>query len=476
MNLDNTVQLLKQSLRWRHNFPNDQPTKDPIFLFVYKKDPKETEDDIMEAPQMLDWMAMHCVVPIFSYLIVTTHDSLTSDDILKKFGSRNSNTSRYAGITVHNNPEELTADCKNSPKFHSKPLGESTLQANDHNPANKSDDASCKEGLDEASVRNDLQLLSDSEEDTFLNEPYSDVNQARINIIYDYSEGGDEVSVKTYTSPNEEQSITNGENMRETVGAKRWCNTTKRRYKNEEMHKELLTVLTSAIQDENGWKNVVVLADNPEFFDMITANQAVKIIKQLTLLKHAVCLALEQPEKSWNNIFEETAKHYCYENMSPITVKRTFNQFRRHKFKLPHPNSLEVDSMEKHWKEKADHFLETYPDLKQLFLSFSRENLRRFSVDIMHHFVNDKLMPKLKNEICCTLREKEGFQSETEEDFKINAIIKRQFGFCNASISRTTVYTWIRKLDFKYSARKKQISMIDMKIRRNIVKSISRKG
>jgi hypothetical protein len=110
--------------------------------------------------------------------------------------------------------------------------------------------------------------------------------------------------------------------------------------------------------------------------------------------------------------------------MSPRTLRRTFDSFKKHKFKLPHPNSREVDSMSKK-RKKNDHFLETYPDLKLKFLAFSRENLRRFSVDMMHYFVNSELMPMLKNELYSALREVEGIAlSKEDEENRINALIK----------------------------------------------------
>ncbi len=101
----------------------------------------------------------------------------------------------------------------------------------------------------------------------------------------------------------------------------------------------------------------MVLADNPEFFDIITADQAVKIIKQLTLLRHAVCLALEQPEKSWNNILEETAKHHCYEKLSPRTLKRTFQQFKNTNSNFLIPIALKLTAWEKAEEKKQIIFL-----------------------------------------------------------------------------------------------------------------------
>jgi hypothetical protein len=45
-------------------------------------------------------------------------------------------------------------------------------------------------------------------------------------------------------------------------------------FRNCEMHKEAIDILATALQKEEGWKSAVVLADVPEFLEMITVNQA----------------------------------------------------------------------------------------------------------------------------------------------------------------------------------------------------------
>jgi hypothetical protein len=75
----------------------------------------------------------------------------------------------------------------------------------------------------------------------------------------------------------------------------------------------------------------------------------------------------------------------------------------------------------------------------------------------MHHFANTELMSDLKKEISCAIRAKESEpESEEEERKKVNEWIRKQYGFQNGAISRSTVYSWIRMLEFNYSLRKKQ--------------------
>jgi hypothetical protein len=71
------------------------------------------------------------------------------------------------------------------------------------------------------------------------------------------------------------------------------------------MHAEAVNILTKALQKEKGWINVVVLAEEPNFFNLITVNQAVKIQRKLNLLKHAVCLAYDKPERKLVGILDD---------------------------------------------------------------------------------------------------------------------------------------------------------------------------
>jgi hypothetical protein len=199
-------------------------------------------------------------------------------------------------------------------------------------------------------------------------------------------------------------------------------------FKNIEEHKKATCILTAALKKEEGWKHVVVLVDIPAFEKMITVDQAVKLYKQLLLLKHAITYAMEHPEVSWKGTLIKTATLYDFDGLrSARSLERTFAAFKKHSLKLPHPNICEVDSMKKTlWNTTSNHFLEIYPNLKQKFLSYSRENLRRFSVDLMHHFVNYELLPQVKNEIRFTLREKKNEiqNNEVREDDEEEKIIK----------------------------------------------------
>jgi hypothetical protein len=134
------------------------------------------------------------------------------------------------------------------------------------------------------------------------------------------------------------------------------------------------------LQKEKGWVNVVVLADVPEFFSMITVHQVVKIQRKLTLLKHAIISAFENPNKTWETVFEETANHFNYENLSKWRLGKVFAQFndKSHRFKLPHPDSRNVNSKEGKLKKKIDHFILTNQHWGTIFpilLLFSPYNI-----------------------------------------------------------------------------------------------------
>jgi len=108
---------------------------------------------------------------------------------------------------------------------------------------------------------------------------------------------------------------------------------------------------------------------------------------------------------------------------------------------LPHPNSLKVDSQGKVVRSKEIFFLDIYPDLKLVFQAYARENIRRISVDLMHLYTNDTIIPLLKDEILAGIENNASATSESEDsiDETINKIIQKQHGFRKCIVCRETV-------------------------------------
>jgi hypothetical protein len=82
------------------------------------------------------------------------------------------------------------------------------------------------------------------------------------------------------------------------------------------------------------------------------------------------------------------------------------------------------------------------PHVKQLFISFAKENIKGLSGEMMHEYFHDNIIPSLIND------EKD----ETGEVITKNDLLK-QYGLTKLSLD--TIYNWMAVFGFKYSPVKK---------------------
>ena len=474
----NLRHLLKQSLYWRNTLPDDDSKKDPLLRFINDQTAnglplcviERIEIAMGEDLKLSALFTTECITALIIYLLAGKHKNLDLQKILHENMDGNHDGDNPTEVLL-NSSQGTSNQCENNMEALGRSFEELSLEAQHFRPVQmpyvrteygiwEDEMNNLRASFEELTTNVIAQIqppISYSEKEAafkslaVITEDTDSLNRSSSGIDNSQSNGTD-ASIST-------QEAEASQNIISVIQKKRGGNTTQRCFKNRETHIEAINILTKALQKEKGWVNAVVLADVPEFFNMITVHQVVKIQRKLTLLKHAVVLAFEDPNKTWENILEATVKHFDYENLGTSMLGKIFCQFndKNHKFKLPHPDSRNVDSKEGKLKHKMDHFILNNQDMKLKFLSFARENLRGFSVDKMHNFANTELMQELKEEIRRALREKDGEpESEEEEKKKVNECIRKQYGFQNGTISRTTVYSWIRMLEFNYSLRKKQ--------------------
>jgi uncharacterized phage-like protein YoqJ len=354
-NKSNLRQLLKQSLYWRNTFPDDDPKNDPLLQFINGQTANgmslsvvtKIEIEMEENPKLSAWITTQCITALFRYLLAGKHKNLYIEKILNGHLDKNRDGESPAEVLVKIS-QGTSNQCENNTEALGRSLEELSLEAGNHQPVQMHD------------FRTEFDI--NTEDIASLNQSFSGFSNSQANgIDNNISRQGAEAS------PNI-NSVRQKKSGRYKIP---------RCFKNKETLIEAINILTKALQKENGWVNVLVLADVPEFFDMITVHQIVKIQRKLTLLKHAVILAFENPNKTWEDILEATAKHFHYENLGKSMLRKIFCQFndKSHKFKLPHPDSRNVDSKEGKRKQKMNHFILTNQDTKLKFLSFARENL-----------------------------------------------------------------------------------------------------
>jgi len=213
-----------------------------------------------------------------------------------------------------------------------------------------------------------------------------------------------------------------------------------RMFGSRETHIDVTKKLLRALRDKDGWKSIVVLADQEEFYELISKEQVLKVFKTLTMFHHACNLTLTR-KMLWLDALKETVEYYQYSGLGVFTLRNKFQDFQKHNYMLPHPNSLKVDSQGKVVRSKEIFFLDIYPDLKLVFQAYARENIRRISVDLMHLYTNDTIIPLLKDEILAGIENNASATSESEDsiDETINKIIQKQHGFRKCIVCRETV-------------------------------------
>jgi len=194
------------------------------------------------------------------------------------------------------------------------------------------------------------------------------------------------------------------------------------------------------------------------------------------MLHYACNLTLSNKIK-WLDALQETVDHYQYDGLGIFYLRKKYQEFRKHNYMLPHPNSLKVDSNGKVVRSKQAFFLDIYPDLKLMFQAYARENIRRISVDLMHLYVNDTIIPFLKEEIISARKENarttaESEDEDTQED-TINKIIQKQHGFKNGKVGWETVRVWMK---IPLAKEKKCTTLTSMKTVQNFGRHTLRSG
>ena len=117
--------------------------------------------------------------------------------------------------------------------------------------------------------------------------------------------------------------------------------------------------------------------------------------------------------------------------------------------------------------------LDYFEDIRFAFTAHARANLRRCSVDFMHKFTIKKLIPGLKSELKKRI---DGVDynnddeidiadtdstvgSDSDEEFnvdeEIDRIMCKEYGFKNGTVSRITVWRWMKAIGMTFCKREK---------------------
>ena len=198
-----------------------------------------------------------------------------------------------------------------------------------------------------------------------------------------------------------------------------------------------IRVLKSVQQEADGWKKVVYTHDVHD----ACSHTDVFILRQKSLfICRAYELALDKlPFTTWNDCCQQAIDELSVFGFNLATNSRTvanWNQsFRKHAL-FPHPNPLVASGI----KVESPGFV-CFPEAKSKLTAFARENLATLSVDTLHAFVNDELIPFLLSR-----------QVDDDDDVPAKRMIRR---WQVKPPSPVTAWRWLHSCGFLYNATKK---------------------
>ena len=150
-----------------------------------------------------------------------------------------------------------------------------------------------------------------------------------------------------------------------------------------------IRVLKSVQQEVDGWKKIVYTHD---CHDACSPSDVFKLRQKSLFLCRAYQLALDKmPFDTWNDCCQQAIDELSVFGFTLATNSRTiatWNQSFRKLALFPHPNPLVASGL-----AVENPVFASFPEAKSKLIAFARENLETLSVDSLHVFVNDELIP-----------------------------------------------------------------------------------
>lgn len=208
-----------------------------------------------------------------------------------------------------------------------------------------------------------------------------------------------------------------------------------------------LQLLGNAADVDDGWKNVVesdpaLYSENQVSYIKTKARYlatALLYLKEEGLVVNppvrvtwtSCCnLAISHMRKSWFNFIEEGRAR---------TLMEWFRQYRKNRRRFPHP--YHPPYVHKSCAIRSP-FLLMNPDIVEVIKCEGNTNLDKLSVDFLHEFIHDKVLPPLLAQANKSIEPKPNHRAITKEDFLI--------GYGLKNLCKSTVNNWMLQLGFKY--------------------------
>lgn len=181
---------------------------------------------------------------------------------------------------------------------------------------------------------------------------------------------------------------------------------------------------------------------------------------------------LKMPELSWDECCQKSIEQVnASEGVNFITSSRTVRNWHTN-FRS---DSCTFDGLiNKAHKMRMPKFLEENPEQKTLIVKYALDNLNKLTMQLMHEYIHNTLLPDMKEKLVSELRE----TLDGMEDGEDKRELEEQIGLVTVDsilkenhltvLNEETVRQWMHKLGFKYEERKKCF-FVDVHEREDVV-------
>ena len=206
----------------------------------------------------------------------------------------------------------------------------------------------------------------------------------------------------------------------------------------EHIMSDRIKVFKSVQKEVDGWKKIVFTHDVKD----ACSPTDVFILRQKSLfLCRAYEVALDKmPFATWNDCCQQAINELSVYGFTLATSSRTiatWNLSFRKSAMFPHPNPLVASGI-----AVESPIFTTFPEAKGKLVDFARENLDTLSVDSLHAFVTDDLLPFVISRA----------SDDEDDDAPTKRMIRR---WQVKPPSPVTAWRWLRSCGFSYNSTKK---------------------
>jgi hypothetical protein len=205
----------------------------------------------------------------------------------------------------------------------------------------------------------------------------------------------------------------------------------------EQTMTDRIRVLKSVQQEVDGWKKIVYTHD---VHDACSQSDVFVLRQKSLFLCRAYEVALDKmPFVTWNDCCQQAIEELAVFGFTLATNSRTiatWNQSFRKSSMFPHPNPIVASGLSVENPVFAD-----CPEAKTKLIAYARDNIAHLSVDSLHTYVVDVLIPFIVSTT-----------AEEDYDTPSKRMIRR---WQIKPPSPVTSWRWLRSCGFAYNASKK---------------------